>query len=80
MRRIRERGPEGTGWRRSGVQPRSLDQGRVQAGPALVGAKTLAAACGVLLYLRGFHGILGALTGLYMLLAITPWLFVFHNL
>jgi hypothetical protein len=34
----------------------------------------------VLLYLRGFHGILGALTGLYMLLAITPWLFVFHNL
>lgn len=50
------------------------------AGPALIGAKAIAAACGVLLYVRGFHGILGALTGLYMLLAITPWLFVFHNL
>lgn len=50
------------------------------AGPALVGAKTIAAACGILLYLRGFHGILGALTGLYALLAITPWLFVFHSL
>jgi hypothetical protein len=50
------------------------------AGPALVGAKTLAAGCGVLLYARGFYGVLGALTGLYMLLAITPWLVVFHSL
>jgi hypothetical protein len=50
------------------------------AGPALVGAKTLAAACGLLLYSRGFYGVLGALTGLYMLLAITPWLVVFHGL
>src|SRR5688572_6151388 len=50
------------------------------AGPALVGAKTLAAGCGFLLYTRGFHGVLGALTGLYLLAAITPWLMVFHSL
>ena len=50
------------------------------AGPALVAAKTLAAACGVLLYVRGFYTVLGALTGLYLLAAITPWLMVFHSL
>ena len=50
------------------------------AGPALLGAKSLAAVCGVLLYLRGFHGVLGALTGLYILAAIAPWLLVFHSL
>jgi hypothetical protein len=50
------------------------------AGPALVGAKSLAAACGVLLYARGLYLVLGALTLLYMLGAITPWLFVFHYL
>ena len=50
------------------------------AGPALVGAKTLASVCGVLLYVRGFYGILGALTGLYLVGAITPWLMVFHRL
>jgi hypothetical protein len=50
------------------------------AGPALVGAKTLAAAGGLLLYLRGCHGTLGALTAFYMVGAITPWLYVFHNL
>lgn len=49
-------------------------------GPALVGAKTLAAACGLLLYVRGFYGILGALTALYVIAAITPWLLVFHHL
>src|SRR5688572_3766297 len=50
------------------------------AGPALLGAKGLAAGCGVLLYTRGLHGVLGALTGLYLLAAIAPWLFVFHSL
>ena len=49
-------------------------------GPALLGAKSIAAACGLLLYVRGFYLVLGALTGLYMLVAITPWLMVFHNL
>ena len=29
------------------------------AGPALFGAKTLAAGCGLLLYTRGLHGVLG---------------------
>ena len=48
--------------------------------PALVAAKTLASACGVLLYVRGFYMVLGALTGLYLLAAITPWLMVFHSL
>ena len=50
------------------------------AGPALVGAKLLAAACGLLLYVRGCYIILGGLTGFYFLAAIAPWLFVFHNL
>jgi hypothetical protein len=52
----------------------------VGAGPALFGAKTLAAGCGLLLYTRGLHGVLGVLTGLYMLAAIGPWLLVFHTL
>jgi hypothetical protein len=50
------------------------------AGPALFAAKTLAAVCGLILYVRGFHTILGALTGLYMVAAIAPWLMVFHSL
>jgi hypothetical protein len=50
------------------------------AGPALLGAKTVAAAGGLLLYLRECHGTLGILTALYMVGAITPWLYVFHNL
>ena len=50
------------------------------AGPALLVAKTLATCCGVLLYARGLYGVLGILTGIYMLGAITPWLLVFHRL
>ena len=50
------------------------------AGPTLLGAKTVASACGLLLYVRGFYGILTALTGLYLVAAITPWLVVFHRL
>ena len=50
------------------------------AGPALIGAKTLASGCGVLLYSRGFYAVLGALTGLYLIAAITPWLMIFHSL
>jgi hypothetical protein len=50
------------------------------AGPVLFGAKTIAAVCGVLLYVRGLYATLGVLTGVYMLAAITPWLYVFHNL
>lgn len=50
------------------------------AGPTLVAAKILAAICGLILYARGCHAILGALTGLYFAAAITPWLLVFHHL
>jgi hypothetical protein len=50
------------------------------AGPALFGAKTIAAVCGIVLYARGFYAVLGLLTALYMTAAITPWLFVFHRL
>ena len=50
------------------------------AGPALFGAKAIAAACGLLLYARGLYLVLGVLTGFYMVAAITPWLFVFHYL
>lgn len=45
--------------------------------PALFGAKSLAAACGILLYLRGVHRTLALLTLLYALGAIAPWLLVF---
>ena len=53
---------------------------RAGVGPALVAAKTVAGACGVLLYARSCYGILALLTGLYLLGAITPWLYVFHTL
>jgi hypothetical protein len=49
-------------------------------GPALFAAKMVASACGLLLYVRGFYAILGVLTCLYFLAAITPWLMVFHSL
>ena len=44
--------------------------------PALVGAKTLAAACGVLLYIKGIHRTLAVLTVLYTVGAVGPWIFV----
>ena len=42
--------------------------------PTLVAAKLLAAAGGVLLYVRGIHGVLAGLTALYAVGAIGPWL------
>jgi hypothetical protein len=44
---------------------------------ALFGAKTVASACGVLLYLRGMHRTLSLLTAVYGIGAIIPWLVVF---
>jgi hypothetical protein len=44
---------------------------------ALFGAKTLASACGVLLYIRGMHRTLSVLTMVYMVGAIGPWMMVF---
>ena len=48
-------------------------------GPALLVAKTGAALAGVLLYALGVHRALAALTLLYAVAAITPWLVVFHT-
>jgi hypothetical protein len=48
--------------------------------PALLGAKLLAGLCGTLLYVRGVHHALAGLTLLYLVTAVGPWLFIFHNL
>jgi len=45
--------------------------------PGLVIAKCVAAGAGVVLYVRGVHKTLAALTALYGLCAITPWLYIF---
>ena len=47
--------------------------------PALIGAKLMASACGVLLYCAGRHVVLGCLTLLYAVLAVGPWLVAFHQ-
>ena len=54
----------------------------VLVGPAtaLVAAKLLAAAGGILLYVRGVHGVLAGLTALYAIGAIGPWLTHFGTL
>ncbi|HXW06096.1 MAG TPA: DUF5658 family protein [Vicinamibacterales bacterium] len=46
--------------------------------PALFAAKLLAAACGVLLYVRGVHRTLALLTLFYALAAIAPWVIVYR--
>ena len=43
-------------------------------GPALLGAKLLASGCGAILYLLGGTKILTALTLLYLVAAVVPWL------
>ena len=47
---------------------------------AILGAKLLASACGVLLYCLGTHRVLLGLTVLYGVAAIGPWLAVFHTI
>ena len=46
---------------------------------ALIGAKVLAASCGILLYMVGFHRGLAYLTIFYAVAAIGPWLFVLQH-
>lgn len=46
----------------------------VGPGPALLGAKLLASGCGAILYLLGGTKILTALTLLYLVAAVVPWL------
>ena len=45
--------------------------------PALVVAKLVAAAAGLLLYARGWHATLATVTAFYALAAIGPWLVVY---
>ncbi len=54
--------------------------GVVGAGPAIAGAKLMAAGCGVLLYYLGVHRALFALTLLYGCVAIGPWLVTLHRI
>jgi len=44
--------------------------------PALVGAKLLAAGCGILLYVKGVHKTLALLTAFYAVGAVGPWVLV----
>ena len=46
---------------------------------ALFGAKAVACACGVLLYVRGLHRTLSLLTIVYVVAAIAPWMMVFRS-
>ena len=46
----------------------------VGAGPALMIGKSLAIACGLLLYVRGVHRTLAFLNLLYIVVALAPWL------
>jgi len=49
-------------------------------GPAMVGAKLTAIACGAVLYATGVHRVLGGLTALYLFGAVIPWLQIFAAL
>jgi hypothetical protein len=44
--------------------------------PALVSAKALACFCGAILYFTAYHRPLAIATGLYIGLAIVPWMFI----
>lgn len=46
------------------------------AGSAIVVAKSIAAACGVTLYLHAMHRTVGVLTLLYVTAAVLPWILV----
>ena len=50
------------------------------SGPAVVGAKLLACACGGILYAAGVHSALIALSALYLVAAVMPWVHVFATL
>jgi hypothetical protein len=48
-------------------------------GPTLFGAKLLACRCGAVLHAIGVRRTLAALTGLYLLVAVGPWLRILSN-
>jgi hypothetical protein len=51
--------------------------GLVGPGATLIGAKTLAAAAGLLVYYRGLHGLLAGLTAFYAAAAVGPWMAIY---
>jgi hypothetical protein len=46
------------------------------AAPALISAKVLACVCGAVLYLTAYHRPLAIATGLYIGVAVVPWMFI----
>jgi hypothetical protein len=48
--------------------------------PALIGAKVLASLCGVLLYVRHVHYALAAVTLIYAVSALGPWLMIYSSM
>ena len=48
----------------------------VGTGPALAGAKFAAISCGSLLHLLTVHRIVAVLTGIYLVAAIVPWVYL----
>jgi uncharacterized protein DUF5658 len=48
--------------------------------PAIVGAKLMASACGMVLYWYGMRNVLWALTLLYAGAAVGPWFAILHTL
>jgi hypothetical protein len=54
--------------------------GLVGAAPTLVTAKAIAAAGGLLLYLKGVHRTLAVLTAYYAVAAIGPWMYLYGRL
>lgn len=51
----------------------------IGAGPTLFGAKLLACGCGAALYAIGIRKTLAALTALYLLAAVGPWLHILSS-
>jgi hypothetical protein len=47
--------------------------------PTLLVAKLVSIAAGLLVYVRGLHGVLAGLTAFYLAAAVGPWLFVYAN-
>jgi hypothetical protein len=50
------------------------------AGPTILVAKIGACACGLVLYAHGTHRALAALTAVYLLVAVAPWVYVLSAL
>ena len=69
---------DAAGFERVHLGPRVLRTETVA--PALLAAKSLARACGGVLYAAGVHRVLAGLSVLYLFAPIVPWLHVFAAL